>query len=195
MTSGTITQADKEFVETWENISTISNGIIRLDVRGDERQELITGRRQFMITSAERIITQDRIVDKKNDPFLNGAFRPIIVPDSVDTTSNPNALGDDDIRRIFKASDLAWGEYMKVIDSPETLRRMVDLADESEDISHRRVRELQRRLAQVKPPTRIVQKDQETYEKMGGQTPPGQGDSRGQQRRGMGGRSSDYRES
>jgi hypothetical protein len=192
--SGTITEADKSFVETWENISVNQNGIIRLDVRGEERPEIISGRRTFMLSTAERIITQDRIVEVAHDPFLNGAFRPVVVPESVNIESNPNALSDDEIMRIFKSSPLAWSEYLKVISSPETLRRMVDLADESEDITFARVRQLTARLLEVKPRTRVTQRDADQYEKMSPSSAPGgPGESRGAERRGQGGRSADYR--
>lgn len=199
--SGSITERDKGFVETWENISATQNAIIRLGVQGEEKHEVIQGRRKFMLSTAERIITQDRILDKVRDPFTNGAFRPVTVPEDVTIESNPNAISDDEIQKVFKASDFAWAEYMNVIDSPETLRRMVDLSAESDDITYKRVRELEAKLAQVKPKTRITQKDQEQYDRMapGGQGTvsadlPGPGQSRGAERRGIGGRSSDYRQ-
>lgn len=163
---GYITEEDAKFVETWENISPIVNYIIRLDIRGDEKPEGVVGKRRFMVTTKERKITQDRILDKKNDPFLNGAFRPVIVPDSVSTTTNPNALSDDEIKSILVSSELAWEEWMKTIDSPETLRRMVDIASDT-DMSLKRFKHLEARLVEVNPPRRLVQKDQDAYEKMG----------------------------
>jgi hypothetical protein len=190
---GSITAADKAFVETWENIATPSNGIVRLDARGIERIEMIAGRRQFMCTSEERKITQDRVVDERYDPFRNGAFRPVIVPDSVDKNSNPNALSDDEISSILISSELAWGEWMAVIDSPETLRRMSDIAEQS-DVSLKRYRQVEARLLEVKPKTRITQKDREQYESMGG--PGGTSDGRPSAPRSdprPGGRSADYR--
>jgi hypothetical protein len=63
-----------------------------------------------MLTAEERLITQDRIVDDRLDPFKNGCFRPVVVPDSVSIDSNPNALSDVEIRSVFISSDLAWAE-------------------------------------------------------------------------------------
>ena len=48
-----------------------------------ERQEVINAQRHFMLTAEERIITPDRIIDPLNGPFLNGSFRPVIVPDTM----------------------------------------------------------------------------------------------------------------
>lgn len=188
MPQGTISDQDRNFVETWENIAPSGNAVIRLDSRGVEKQELITGRRNFMITTEERLITQDRIVDTKLDPFKNGCFRPVVVPDSVDTNTNPNALSDDEISSILVSSEIAFTEWMKIIDSPETLRRMVELAPHS-DISLKRFQFLQSRLGEVKPPTQITQKDRDQYESIGSGAPQPQ--PAPQRRRG--GMSSDYR--
>jgi len=193
---GSITDDDRTFVETWENIASYQNVIIRLDTRGDERQEVINGRRTFMLTAEERIITQDRIVDPAHDPFRNGSFRPVVVPDTISIETNPNAMSDDDILNIFKASDLAFGEWLKTIDSPQTLRRMADLAPDS-DITMRRYKAIEARFREVKPQTRLEVKDEQLKNFLSDK--PGASDGAspagGQQnpRRRQGGRSSDYR--
>jgi hypothetical protein len=156
--AGSITEEDRTFVETWEHVGVGSRVIIRLDARGDERHEVINGQRRFMVTTEERIINQDRMQDAKEDPFLNGAFRPIVVPDTVTVETNPNALGEDQIRKIFASSDLAWNEWMQQIDSPATLRRMMDLA-ESADISLKRYKDVERRYNEVKPIKRVHSTD------------------------------------
>ena len=193
---GSITEDDQQFTETWENIATHGNGIIRLDRRGEEQMELITQRRRFMLTTEERLITQDRILDEKDDPFKNGSFRPIIVPDSVSIETNPNALSDDEIKSIFVSSDLAWDEWIKTLDSDQTLRRMLDLAGESE-ISLKRYKQIGERLRDVKPPTRITQPNQEQSDAMGGgaDTTRRSRVASDDRPRSQGGRSSDYRPS
>lgn len=184
---GSITEDDRSFVETWENIAPYQNAIIRLDTRGDERQEVIAGRRRFMLTSEERIITQDRIIDERYDPFQNGSFRPIIVPDSINIESNPNAISDEDIVAVFSASDLAFEEWLKTIDSPQTLRRMADLAPDS-DLTMKRYVAIKNRYREVRPQTRLETKDEDLKKFLDEKAdrPP-----RPQRR--QGGRSSDYR--
>jgi hypothetical protein len=173
MPKGSITEDDREFVETWENISTSGNDIIKLDRRGDEVHELITGRRNFMITTEERLITEDRILNEADNPFRNGAFRPVTVPDSVNIESNPNALSDEEIGSILVSSQRAWDEWMTVIDSPSTLQRMIDIADQGDlDISLKRYKAVQDRLGDVKPKTQITQKDRAQYESMGRSSAP-----------------------
>lgn len=168
MPRGSITDEQIDFVETWQNVSAVQNYIVRLDPRNQEVYELVTGDKHFKISTHERIITEDKIVDPANNPFRNGCFRPVIVPPDVTVESNPNALSDQDIMHIFKGSDLAWDEWLKVIDSPATLRRMMDLADEG-DITLRRYRELEARNTEVTGgPRRLIQKDQDEYDTLAG---------------------------
>lgn len=169
---GSVSDVEKRFVETWESVSEAEVYVIREDRRGDEVYLAIRGQQQFKITTYERILTQDKIRDKKNDPFTNGQFRPMIVPESINVDTNPNALSEDDIKRIFVASDVAWEEYMKVIDSPATLRRMIELA-ENTDLGMRRFRELEAKEQAANPMKRVVQKDQEQFDKMGPTGSPG----------------------
>lgn len=164
--TGSVTEAEKRFVEEWESVSDAQNYVIREDRRGDEQFVHVSGHQKFKITTYERILTQDRIRDKQFDPFVNGQFRPIMVPESISVQTNPNALSDEDIKRIFVASDVAWDEYMSVIDSASTLRRMIELA-ESSDLSLKRYRELENREQAANPMKRVTQKDQEQFDKMG----------------------------
>lgn len=167
---GAITESDRLYTEEWENVSPAVNFIIRLDARGDERYEQIGEGKQFKVTTEERILTSDRIVDKKHDPFKNGCFRPVTVPDSVDIESNPNALSEDDIDRILRSSPVAWEEYLKVVDSPATLRRFLDrfeaLVAGGEDLSARRLRELETKMAEVEPKRQVTQRDRDQYENL-----------------------------
>jgi hypothetical protein len=102
----------------------------------------------------------DRIKDPKNDPFLNGSFRPVVVPDSITIETNPNALSDEEITRILNSeSAIAWQENLKTIDAVATLRRMLELAEELEDVSLKRYRQLEERLVEVRGKVRITSDD------------------------------------
>lgn len=194
--SGSITAEDRAFVESWEHISQQQWGISRLDPRGDERPEVISGRRTFRITTEERILTQDKIRNEKNDPFLNGSFRPVVVPDTVTVESNPNALSDEDIHKILQSSDIAWGEWLSTIDSVATIKRMLELAEQT-DLSIKRYRALEQRLETVRGEVRIDTKDP-ALQKFLSDRPnvsdgPTASNGAGNPRRSMGGMSRDYR--
>ena len=168
MPKGSITDLDREFVETWENISPSWNAIIKLDRRGDEYQEVIQERRTFMVTTEERLMLEDRVLDQKNNPFRNGSFRPVLVPDSVSIDSNPNALSDDEIVSVLVSSDLAWDEWMTVIDSSSTVQRMVELAETTDkNVSLKRYQQLKARLTELRPKTQITDKNRAQLEAIG----------------------------
>lgn len=196
---GSITEQDKSFVETWENIATRGNAIYRLDARGEERQEVITGRREFMITTEERIITEGKVLEAKNNPFKNGDFRPITVPDSVTIQTNPNALSDEEILQMFKVSDAAWPSVLETIDSVATLRRMLDLADSQDDMTMKRYRDMEHRLLEARggERPRITSKDEQLNNFLSDRPNAGSGQgtvtSGASNPRRQGGRSSDYR--
>lgn len=165
--AGSVNEEMKDFIETWESVTPTTNFVIKLDARGEHKQEGVIGARTFKISTFERMITQDGIDSVKLDPFKNGCFRPVIVPSDVTVESNPNALSDEDIDRVFKASQLAWDEYMKTINSPSTFRRMVDRAENAE-ISLKRFRQLEERLNESDPErvTRIKQNDQDLFDNL-----------------------------
>lgn len=182
----TIQDEDRKFVETWESVADCQYAVIKFDARGDERPEVVQPGRRVMLTTEERVVTQDRVLEAKNDPFLNGSFRPVRVPETIDMKTNPNALSQEEILSVLRSSPFAWGEYMKTIDSPQTLRRMLELSEQAE-VSLARYREVEAKLRQVKPQTRIEIKDRELYERIpGGEAAPD---------RAQGGRSRDYRAS
>lgn len=186
--ASTITEEDKKFVETWENVGPAVSGILRLDARGDIRHEMIQGKRTFMITTEERMFTQDRINVRELDPFMNGTFRPVIVPDSVTVESNPNALSEEEIKKILASSDVAWEEWLKTIDSVATVRRMIEIA-ESTDLSLKRYRQLEQRLVEVRPLSRIESNDPELQKFLD----PGKRDAGENRQRQRGGMSGNYR--
>lgn len=159
--AGSITQEDREFVEVWEHVSPSRWGIKKLNARGEEIDEIIHGHKNFRLTTEERMITQDAIRLEKDDPFLNGSFRPVTVPDTITIATNPNALSDEEIKKILDSSDLAWKENLKQITSLATVRRMIEVAETHEGVTVARLRRLERKLVKVRGEARIDTKDPE----------------------------------
>jgi hypothetical protein len=166
--AGAITDADRSFIEEWENISTQQHTIVKFDYRGDMKHEMVNiPGHHFRLTTAERLVTEERILKKEDDPFRNGAFRPVIVPDSVSIESNPNALSDDEIKSILVSSALAWENWMEVIDAPATLARMIDLANQVDGVTLARFKEIEARLTDARPQQRVTNKDRDQLERLG----------------------------
>jgi hypothetical protein len=162
---------DLKFVETWESVVPGDIWIQKVNRRGEIEPFRCTPRKRFTLTTEDRFTTQETIARPENDPFQNGQFRPVVVPEGINIETSPNALSDEDITALFEASDLAWSEYLTVIDSPDTLRRMAELADDA-DIKLSRFRQLEARLLEVAPLPNAAQKDAELFEKIGGPSTP-----------------------
>lgn len=164
MPKGAISDMDREFVETWQNVSEGTYYVIGFDARGDITMVGIEGGREFKLSTEERIVTEDRCVDTKNNPFRNGAFRPITVPDEYVPERNPNALANEQIEKMFSASDLAFTEFLSGIDSPATLRRAIALGENHESLTMKRMAMIQARFREVNGgPRHAPQKDEGQY--------------------------------
>lgn len=166
MLHGSISEEDRTFVETWENVGDSTYYVVQEDRRGDEVfRQIGPTVTSFRITTYERIITEEKVVDPRNNPFKNGAFRPVRVPEHISIETNPNALSAVDIKRLFEASDVAWHEYLQVIDSPATLKRMLELAEGS-NLSLRRYRQVEELLAERMQSKRVAHPDPKVQEQI-----------------------------
>lgn len=164
MPKGSITEIDREFIETWENVSESTHWVLRYDVRGELKMESAEGGREFRLTTEERIVTEDRILDAGRNPFRNGAFRPVTVPDDYEIERNPNALSNDQITKMFGASELAFTEFLSGIDSAATLRRAIALGEDSDTLTTARAKLIKQRFDEVNgPPRHAVQRDENQY--------------------------------
>jgi hypothetical protein len=162
---GSITESDRNFIETWENITRSKYAIVKVDSRGDLKRQVVIGGASFMLTTEDRIITQDIIKRREDDPFSNGCFRPIVAPDSITIETNPNAISDDEIKDMLSLSDPEWTEAVERISSPHTLSRMMEFAD-SVNISILRYRDIEKRQKEARGDVRVSQKDRAQYEKL-----------------------------
>ena len=162
MPRGSITEQDRDFVEVWEHISPQTWVIVHLDTRGDVKPEMVSGNREFRITTEERMLTEDSVVKDENDPFKNGAFRPVVVPDSITIQTNPNALSEVEIRDILTTdSELAFTENLALIDSVATFQRMLEVGETMDELTVKRYKAVERRLEEVRGVMRLEVKDPE----------------------------------
>lgn len=162
-TIGAITDEDAAFVEEWESVCPATQFVLHEDPRGNEESLEVNNGDRFYITTKDRKINEHRMRNATMNPFTNGSFRPLVVPPDVTVTTNPNAVSDEHILGMFAGSDLAWEEWMRIIDSPATIKRMMDLADTSPDakISHQRYRQLEDRLGELHPRANVRSTDDE----------------------------------
>ena len=164
MPKGAISDIDREFVETWQNVSEGTYYVIEFDARNDPTQVPVAGGREFKLTTEERIVTEDKCLEAKNNPFRNGAFRPLTVPDDYQPERNPNALANEQIEKMFTASELAFTEFLSGIDSPATLRRAIALGEDHDALTMKRMNLIKDRFREVNgTPRHAIQRDEKEY--------------------------------
>lgn len=164
MPKGSISDVDRDFIETWESVSEGTYYVIRFDARNEPEMIPVPGGREFKLSTEERIVTEDKILERKSNPFRNGAFRPMIVPDDYEPDRNPNAISNEQIEKMFGASELAFTEFLEGLDSAGTLRRAIALGEDHDSLSTKRLNRIKERFREVNGgPNHARQKDESQY--------------------------------
>lgn len=120
-------------VETWLNVGPAMVHLVKIGEYGRRETELAYGGRTFAITPQERRLNQSLIFDPvANDPFTNGAFKPVVLLDDEKDTAtlrnNPNVLDDDSVTELFKLTGEAFSERLLAITNPNAIDRLIDTA-------------------------------------------------------------------
>lgn len=145
--------ADANEFEIWKNVSRGRRGIVKFDNVGKVQHELVPAGKTVRITRDERLHYQRNVATDDLDIFKNGAMVPVQLiddEDKVEVANNPNLLGEDDLIKIFKFPLKKFESEVSRINNPYALERMVEYAEESDDIPHKKVILVQARLEEVK---------------------------------------------
>jgi hypothetical protein len=140
-------------VEIWKNVSRGRRGIIKFDAFGKTTHELIPAGKTVRLTRDERLYYQRNVATESLDIFQNGALVPIQLIDEEDkreVANNPNLMSDDELIELFKIHWKKFEAEIKRITNPYALERMIEYAEESENVSHKKVLIIQERLDEVK---------------------------------------------
>jgi hypothetical protein len=125
--------ADKE---TWENLSQQPAVVPSVNFRGEVSQRIIPPGRSFQITAEERQTYQQRIDDPKRDKFMNGTYQAVklveTAEDYAEIMDAPDRLSEDDLKDILKGQAKTVSNKVADIDNPVTVKRLLDLANESD---------------------------------------------------------------
>lgn len=119
-------------VETWSNTGPSLVHLIKIGEYGRRETQLVYGERTFTLTPQERRINQSQCFDPKNDPFVNGTFKPVALlddePDTAVLRDNPNVLDDDDILALFKLTGDTFNERLIAITNMTAVDRLIEVA-------------------------------------------------------------------
>lgn len=115
--------------EVWESDVEGRVWVEATDHRGAPRMLTTLGVGQRLrITPDDRLLAQERVRQRQNDPFVNGMLRRVDADQSNDpTTETPDAMSDEDLKLVFSLDEADFIEEVNRL-SEVPLRRMKHMA-------------------------------------------------------------------
>ena len=121
-------------LETWKNSTRGRIGVLKFDRRGELRNELVRPDMAVHLTPDERQINQEKAASAELDIFSNGHLTPVRLLEGTEDTqeiaSNPNLMGESDLRGLFKAHWKTFDTKVKEITNTITLNRLLALSED-----------------------------------------------------------------
>lgn len=144
--------------ETWENPSDSTVSVVKMDSRGNQKNETVPGHQKFTITEEDRILNQELAAMPSQDLFTSGLLIPIGETARIlngnesdsDIASNPNMMSDSDLKEMFKIHYRNFPKEVGKITSVVTLARLLDIASEI-DATVKQVAVINDRMIEVDP--------------------------------------------
>lgn len=117
-------------LEQWKNVVATRIGLNRYDRDGKPTPFLVLGGQTFLMSPAERRLNQQIIINKRHDPFTNGSL--LLEqgvdddPDTAQLLGNRETMTADDLEALIDMRPAEFEAYVVDLDSPVTLRRILD---------------------------------------------------------------------
>lgn len=123
--------------ETWTNPGKGLVYILQFDAKNKLVSKGVRPGHKVTLTVEERQQNQDRAASPDRDLFTNGSLVPLrlveTAADYAEIASNPNLLGESDMRKLFKLkASTEFKDKLDEIDNPILIARMLEIANEEE---------------------------------------------------------------
>lgn len=142
--------------EAWQNTSRGSVYVKKYGARGEETTVRVLGGQVVTLSPEERRLTTMAIPPKNKhlNVFENGVLVPLQLVDSAEDyeeiASNPNLLGDSDIREALRQKTPTLKKTLAEISNVNLVRRFQELAAEEEDkMTMPKIRAIEARLEEL----------------------------------------------
>jgi len=142
--------------EAWQNTSRGSVYVKKYGARGEETTVRVLGGQVVTLSPEERRLTTMAIPPKNKhlNVFENGVLVPLQLVDSAEDyeeiASNPNLLGDSDIRKALREKTPTLKKTLAEISNVNLVRRFQELAAEEEDkMTMPKIRAIEARLEEL----------------------------------------------
>lgn len=126
----------REGEEIWETTTQGRVWVVTTDHKGHEKPISVGGKlgARLRITSVDREINQDRILEDTSDPFRNGILKRVDADQNTDErTASDQALDTNELVTVFAKSGMAFQSAVKKLNERNVrrLREMCDAVDAS----------------------------------------------------------------
>jgi predicted type IV restriction endonuclease len=117
--------------EIWETTTAGRVWVTTTDHRGHERDVSVGGKigARLRITTVDREINQDRVLEELSDPFRNGLLRRLDADQNVEErTTTDQALTTDDLVTVFAKHGSAFQAAVRNLNE-RNVRRLREMAE------------------------------------------------------------------
>lgn len=144
--------------EVWENQSA---GIVYVHVTDPINPNLRPDRMippggRVSITTRDRRINQQQIVDRAFDMFINGLLTPVqlveTASDFEEIKSQPNVKSESELKELFDLTAAKFKTELQGLTNTRILQRMHDMAEQDEvKATHSQVKAIEARIDELAP--------------------------------------------
>lgn len=120
-------------LERWRSTTASSVGIVRWNKRleTEEFQRIERGV-EFAISYDERKLNQGKVIRAEHDPFTNGSFAPVHLPDGTpdktDLEKAVDTMTDEELDALINAPQRVFDRDLAKLSSPMALHRLYTMA-------------------------------------------------------------------
>ncbi len=148
---GTTDSTSTDDLETWQSQA---RGRIVVKKRGEygvEVEEMVTGGRKLIISTADRRMNQERAASTDLDVFSNGMLTPLRMGSSAgEFEQNANHLTEDDMVALVKSHHKTFAKRLEEISNPVVVGRLLEIA-KAQDVNVSRIDSLKARADELDP--------------------------------------------
>lgn len=125
-----------EDVESWQNMSDSTFGVMKFGAAGTVTSEVVGPRKTFHLSTRERMLNMESAATPDLDPFTNGMFNPVTLietsADAEQIQSNPNILGEAEMAELVTGPVAKLRERLEGVTNLVLLKRMKEIGEEKD---------------------------------------------------------------
>lgn len=121
----------REGEEIWETTTAGRVWVVTTDHRGHERRVSVGAKvgARLRITTVDREINQDRVMEDTSDPFRNGMLKRVDADQNTDErTASDQALTTEELLTVFAKSGMAFQAAVRKLNE-RNVRRLRELCE------------------------------------------------------------------